>query len=270
MIKQKITKSESTNKEKDAAVAHAAMAHAAMAQEASINRERELHDKIVLQQEAFSNTMIRAAAAVTESRTKLKLMSSFQKKTASYADNLARYNIEILNLESKINHLKTKIEPAVKIINSLKEGIDRHIFLYQDNNSHINNIFTEIENILFEYSRKINSNEFENIIVEKKYLLERKCQDIENLEIRILSMELKRLNRKNEIQTNIDELKDLDLQLKYLKNKKTQKEFSDLFKITTQPMKDFERDSQEELVLKDEKILDLNPHQTQNQSDFNK
>lgn len=223
-----------------------------------LNRERELHDKMDLRQEEFSGIMIRASAAIAEDRTKSKLIVAFQKGMVSYADKLARYNIEKSNLESRIKHLNTDIEPIANITNSLKDDINKHMFLYKDKSTCINNIFTEIENIIFDYSKKIKSNGFEKIVFDKKYLLRRMCEEIEDLEIRITSMELERLSRQNDIQPLIDEVRVLDLQLEYLKNESTQKELLGLLSVTENSMEHFENNQDKEPDIKLKEVNNLN------------
>ena len=235
-----------------------------------LNREKDLHDKMNLRQEELSGLMVRASAAISEYRTKSKLIVSFQKGMVSYAEKLALYNIEKSNLESRIKHLKKEMEPIVIIINKVKDDISKHIFLYKDKNSCINNIITEIESIKFEYTRRIKSDEFEDIVIEKKYLLRRMCEEIEDLEIRIASMELERLSRQNDIQPRIDNIRSLELQLKYLKNEATQKEILGLLSITGNAIENYEDEYQKNPELKLTEIQSSNFNLIQDHEDSNR
>jgi len=206
-----------------------------------------LHEKAILREKFFTGIMLRASAAIAEYKTKSKLSIAFQKRLLNYAEKLVQYKLEISNLKSTIENLQKKIYPSEQIISKLKNDISKHIFLYKDKDSSINNTFLEIENILFEYSREIESDKFEKIISNKKILLKKMFEDIENLEIKIVSMELEKLTRQNDIQSDVDEIQTLNLQLEYLKNESTQKELLGLLSITGDSMEDYSHNFNEKI-----------------------
>ncbi|MDG4812463.1 hypothetical protein P8629_05535 [Hydrogenovibrio sp. 3SP14C1] len=195
-------------------------------------REQEHTADVVKREREYSNVV--AAAAVAEYKTKVKLISTFQKGTADYATMVLQLKNEISDLEGKIQNLNKSLAPNVLTINALKDDIDKLLFLYKDRNHTFEKLVGEIENLIFEYSKKIDSEEVAKIVDDKKRGLQNLCDDIERLERDVLKKEQEKLAREHEIQASLDELSAHELELAFLKNKKDKKEIEGLFSMLHQ------------------------------------
>ncbi len=140
-------------------------------------------------------------------------------------------------------------------IETLKQEISNLVFLYQHRNNTFEKISCEIENIIFDYSRDIDKDNFSRIIENKKIELEKILEEISNIELNILKKEQEKLARINDIQDDIDRLNELKQELKFLKNRKDREEIEKLFSMVSNSFSDPELEDINHLTKQDNSAL---------------
>jgi len=232
--------------------------------EASVNaykslakKEQEHANEVVQREREYRGVIAKAAAAVAEYKTRVKLISAFQKGTADYATMVLELKKEISDIEKKIQHLNKSISPSVATIDALADDIDKLLFLYKDRNQSFEKMIGEIENLIFDYSKKIDSEEFAKIIYEKKRELQKLCENIERLEIDVLKKEQEKLARQHDIESSLDELNALELELAFLKNKKDKREIEGLFSMLSKSFDSVGEENQNNVSNKPEKVSEI-------------
>ncbi|RME55954.1 hypothetical protein D6779_11530 [Candidatus Parcubacteria bacterium] len=199
--------------------------------------------------------MATASAAVAEYKTKVKLFSIFQRNITDYATAVLQLKNQISDLEAKIESSEKKLFPSLERIETLKQEISNLVFLYQHRNNTFEKISCEIENIIFDYSRDIDKDNFSRIIENKKIELEKILEEISNIELNILKKEQEKLARINDIQDDIDRLNELKQELKFLKNRKDREEIEKLFSMVSNSFSDPELEDINHLTKQDNSAL---------------
>ncbi len=168
----------------------------------------------------YQTILQRVYKEITELRIKEEIRGEVSDKVKNFAELVTEHNEKITNIESDIKRLEKKLQPKKdELIKIDREYaiLDSHYDKYNIDFDKEINAIKDLE----EYKSSMNKKEYTEAYQRRERKLLDVQDEIEHIELKMLSRERDRLAKDKEMDEDVIRLEELEIKSEYLKTKKT-------------------------------------------------